>query len=82
MLKFIWGTENDEYFRVHYNGVINRLMQSKCEKVGCINCQASGFLGKGDKVPLMVPREKVDNSFLEEIIKSKKGHNKKVILQT
>ena len=72
MLKYLWGTEDEEIFRVHYNGVPNRVLQSKCDKVGCINCQSNGFLGKGDKVPYMMPRRKVDTSFLGKLAKSLK----------
>jgi len=72
MLKYLWGTEDEEIFSVHYNGVKNRLIQSKCDKVGCINCQSDGFLGKGDKVPALVPRKKVDNNFLGKLAKSLK----------
>jgi len=56
MLKYIWGTDDKEIFSVHFNGIPNRLIQSKCGNAGCINCQQTGFLGKGDKAPFMLPQ--------------------------
>jgi molybdopterin/thiamine biosynthesis adenylyltransferase len=61
MLKYIWGTDDKEIFSVHFNGVPNKLLQSKCENAGCINCQQTGFLGKGDKAPFMLP-QKIEDS--------------------
>ncbi len=55
MLKYVWGTDDEEVFSVHYNGAINKLDEIKCDEAGCINCEPKGFLGKGDKVPMMVP---------------------------
>jgi len=56
MLKYIAGTKIP--FRVHYNDLDNRVFGSECQDDGCMTCSVDGFVGKGDKVPLMVPRKK------------------------
>jgi len=69
MLKYVWATRVDEeIFRVHYNGAVNKLTQSTCSEVGCINCGLGANLGRGDKVSAMVPSKakEFDNRFLEK----------------
>jgi len=56
MLKYIAGKKVP--FRVHYNDLENRVFASECQNDGCMTCSFDGFVGKGDKVPLMVPRKK------------------------
>ena len=60
MLKYVWCTDEEEVFSVHYNGATNKLDEIKCDEAGCINCEPEGFLGKGDKVPFMVPATNMD----------------------
>jgi hypothetical protein len=72
ILKYLWGTDDEEVFALFYNGALNKLKQSKCTRAGCINCQPSGLLGKGDKVPFMVPRKNVDYNFLKKSTRAKK----------
>ena len=73
MLKYVCGNDDGKIFNVHYNGTLNKLMQSKCCEAGCINCQRTGFLGQGDKVPFMVPNKNVDSSFPEEAIRKRQN---------
>ncbi|MFC1488955.1 ThiF family adenylyltransferase [Thermodesulfobacteriota bacterium] len=59
-LKYILGLSENEVFKTQYNEMQNKIVQSRCSDDGCLSCQSDGFLGKGDKVPIMVPREKAD----------------------
>ena len=56
MLKYIAG--DGVPFRIHYNDLESRVFASECQDDGCMTCSVDGFVGKGDKVPLMVPRKK------------------------
>jgi len=56
MLKYIAG--DGAPFRVHYNDLETRVFGAECEDDRCMTCSVDGFVGKGDKVPLMVPRKK------------------------
>jgi molybdopterin/thiamine biosynthesis adenylyltransferase len=71
MLKYVWGTDDEEIFSVHYNGATNKLNEIKCDEAGCINCEAEGFLGKGDKVPMMVPATNIALSSFNKTAKAK-----------
>ena len=55
MLKYIWGMGTGDHFQVHANLFTNTLRASHSTSPGCIICQNTGDLGKGDKVPFLVP---------------------------
>jgi molybdopterin/thiamine biosynthesis adenylyltransferase len=71
MLKYVWCTDEEEIFSVHYNGATNKLNEIKCDEAGCINCEPTGFLGKGDKVPFMVPATNMDLISITKTAKAK-----------
>ena len=58
MLKYIAGMGDRVPFRVHYNDLDNRVFGAECGDDGCMTCSVDGFVGRGDKVPIMVPRKK------------------------
>jgi hypothetical protein len=57
-LKYLSGTENKVPFSIHYDGLKNKIISTEISGDGCIVCSADGYLGKGNKVPIMVPYTK------------------------
>ena len=47
--------------------ISNKLVSSTCSAAGCIACRDGDCLGKGDKVPLMIPRKDDDFKFINPI---------------
>ena len=63
-LKYVLGRRDDEIFKVYYAEISNKLVSSTCSEAGCIACRDGDYLGKGDKVPLMIPRKDDDFKFI------------------
>jgi molybdopterin/thiamine biosynthesis adenylyltransferase len=63
-LKYVLRRRDDEIFKVYYEEISNKLVTSRCSEAGCIACRESDFLGKGDKVPFMIPRKDDDFKFI------------------
>lgn len=61
MLKYISGICSEIPFRVHYSDIDHQTIASECHDDGCMTCTVKGFVGKGNKVPLMVPRKNIIN---------------------
>ena len=66
-LKYVLGRRDDEIFKVYYEEISNKLVSSTCSEAGCIACRDGDYLGKGDKVPLMIPRKDGDFKFINPL---------------
>lgn len=60
-LKYLSENENKVPFSIHYDGLNNKMISTKASGDGCIVCSTNGYLGKGNKVPIMVPYKKGDS---------------------
>ena len=57
-IRYVWGTSNPSTFSVHVDAHTNLFIEASTSAKGCIWCQATGMLGKGDRVPALIPLEK------------------------
>ena len=55
MLKYLWNIGKEDIFKVGFNGVMNKLLESSCMEAGCINCRSGERLGQGEKIAPFVP---------------------------
>jgi molybdopterin/thiamine biosynthesis adenylyltransferase len=62
-LKYVLGRRENEIYKVYYDEISNKLVSSICSESGCIACRDNDYLGKGDKIPSMIPRKDVDFKF-------------------
>jgi|GEM_PF-3729619 len=58
MRGYLLGQKNGSFFKVHYNEQGPKLTPVRSEPIGCFTCRPDGYLGRGDMVPALVPREK------------------------
>jgi hypothetical protein len=59
-LKYVVGYAKPPY-KVYFNQVPNRLIPSGSPSIGCVACRPDDYLGKGDKVPAMVPEKPIED---------------------
>ena len=63
MLRYIWGTDEKEIFSAKCSIFQDKIVVYECQDTGCINCEPTGYLGKGDKAPFMIPKENYEIDF-------------------
>ena len=56
-LQYLWATGNPSTFSTHIDAQTGLYMETQTDSQGCIWCQKTGYLGKGDEVPMLVPRK-------------------------
>ena len=59
-LKYVVGYAKPPY-KIYFNQVPNRLVPSGSPSIGCVACRPDDYLGKGDKVPAMVPEKPIED---------------------
>jgi hypothetical protein len=63
-LKYVLGLRENQIYKVYYDDISKKIVSSRCSEAGCIACRGGDYLGKGDKVPLMIPRKDDDFKFI------------------
>jgi len=72
-LKYISRRDNNVPFSIHYDGLKNKITSTEANGDGCMICSSAGYLGKGNKVPIMVPFKKSKNGFFSKLKERKRG---------
>ncbi len=69
-IKYVFGLTEKPAFKVYYDALKNKLVSSNCETESCIVCHKDGFLGKGNKVPFLTPKEDKEDRNLLTVLES------------